>query len=96
MNDKNMDEQWMTLRISLPYEMVDAVTNFCHEHGSGGVILDDDQSDRDEDAGIENRNHDRLWPLVHRHGCCRNCCERASDFPSRASLLILKGTVDGV
>jgi ribosomal protein L11 methyltransferase len=45
MNDKNMGEQWMTLRISLPFEMVDAVTNFCHEHGSGGVILDDNQSD---------------------------------------------------
>lgn len=45
MNDTNLAEQWMTLRISLPFEMVDAVTNFCHEHGSGGVVLDEDQRD---------------------------------------------------
>jgi ribosomal protein L11 methyltransferase len=45
MSDKNLVERWMTLRISLPYELVDAVTNFCHEHGSGGVVLDEDQRD---------------------------------------------------
>ncbi len=45
MNDMNTAEQWMTVRISLPYEMADAVTNFCHEHGSGGVVLNEDRSD---------------------------------------------------
>ncbi|MBI5248374.1 MAG: 50S ribosomal protein L11 methyltransferase [Desulfomonile tiedjei] len=45
MSNDDTTVQWMTLRISLPYEMADAVTNFCHEHGSGGVVMDEDRTD---------------------------------------------------
>lgn len=45
MVNEDTTAQWMTLRISLPHEMADAVTNFCHEHGSGGVMMDEESSD---------------------------------------------------
>ncbi len=31
----------MTLKVIVPHEMVDAVSNFCHEQGSGGLAIDD-------------------------------------------------------
>ncbi len=41
----NAVEQWMTVLVSLPHEMADAVNNFCHEQGSGGVIIDEGRKD---------------------------------------------------
>lgn len=32
---------WITLKVSVPHQMVDAVTNFCDEQGSKGVVIDD-------------------------------------------------------
>ncbi|MGB6067360.1 MAG: 50S ribosomal protein L11 methyltransferase [Desulfomonilaceae bacterium] len=41
MNKKPQSQSWITLNISVPVEMADAVINFLHEWGSGGVVLDD-------------------------------------------------------
>jgi ribosomal protein L11 methyltransferase len=43
--NRNTTEHWMTLRVALRREMADAVTNFCHEHGSGGVAVDEDRAE---------------------------------------------------
>lgn len=31
----------MILKVTLPHEMIDAVSNFCHEQSSGGLVIDD-------------------------------------------------------
>ncbi len=41
MDKTRQSRSWITLKITVPDEMVDAVINFCHEHGSKGAILDD-------------------------------------------------------
>jgi ribosomal protein L11 methyltransferase len=37
--------EWVTLDLTLPHEMVDALTEFCVENGSRGVVLRDDDPD---------------------------------------------------
>ncbi len=44
MDKKRQSQSWITLKVTVPAEMVDAVTNFCHEQGSRGAILDDTRS----------------------------------------------------
>jgi ribosomal protein L11 methyltransferase len=39
MNDSG--KEWVALTIRVPQEMVDVVTNFCHERGSTGMVLDE-------------------------------------------------------
>jgi ribosomal protein L11 methyltransferase len=40
--DKTLQSRsWITLKVTVPNEMVDAVSNFCHEQGSRGAVLDD-------------------------------------------------------
>jgi ribosomal protein L11 methyltransferase len=41
MNKTRQSGSWITLKVTLPNDMVDAVTNFCYEQGSRGAVLDD-------------------------------------------------------
>jgi ribosomal protein L11 methyltransferase len=41
MNRTRQSRSWITLKVTVPDEMVDAVTNFCHEQGSMGAVLED-------------------------------------------------------
>ncbi|MGO9569321.1 MAG: 50S ribosomal protein L11 methyltransferase [Desulfomonilaceae bacterium] len=41
MEKTRQNRSWITLKITVADEMVDAVSNFCHEQGSRGVVLDD-------------------------------------------------------
>jgi ribosomal protein L11 methyltransferase len=41
MDKTRQSRSWITLKITVPDEMVDAVINFCHEQGSRGAVLDD-------------------------------------------------------
>jgi ribosomal protein L11 methyltransferase len=34
--------EWITLTVKLHPDMADVLTNFCHEHGARGVVLDDE------------------------------------------------------
>jgi ribosomal protein L11 methyltransferase len=40
-NNFSSAADWMTLRVSVSPDMADAVTNFLHESGSPGVVIDD-------------------------------------------------------
>lgn len=42
MTNNGTPDEWMTLEVTLPHEMLDAVADFCHEHGSGGVVVEDE------------------------------------------------------
>ncbi len=40
--DKTRPKQaWVTLKVTVLHQMIDAVTNFCNENGSKGVVIDD-------------------------------------------------------
>jgi ribosomal protein L11 methyltransferase len=41
MDKTRYSRSWITLKVTVPDEMVDAVSNFCHEQGSRGAVLDD-------------------------------------------------------
>ena len=41
MDKTRQSRSWITLKVTVPDEMVDAVSNFCHEQGSRGAVLDD-------------------------------------------------------
>ena len=41
MDKTRQSGSWITLKVTVPDEMVDAVSNFCHEQGSRGAVLDD-------------------------------------------------------
>jgi ribosomal protein L11 methyltransferase len=41
MDKTRQSRSWITLKVTVRDEMVDAVSNFCHEQGSRGAVLDD-------------------------------------------------------
>lgn len=41
MTDNRTPDEWISLEVTLSHEMADAVAEFCHEHGSGGVEVED-------------------------------------------------------
>jgi ribosomal protein L11 methyltransferase len=41
MDKTRQSRSWITLKVTVPNEMVDAVSNFCNEQGSRGAVLDD-------------------------------------------------------
>ncbi len=41
MTKKATPDNWISLEVTMPHEMADAVADFCHEHGSGGVVVED-------------------------------------------------------
>jgi ribosomal protein L11 methyltransferase len=45
MDKTRQSRSWTTLKVTVPDEMVDAVTNFCHEQGSSGVVMDETSPD---------------------------------------------------
>jgi ribosomal protein L11 methyltransferase len=45
MDKTRQSRSWITLKITVPDEMVDAVTNFCHEQDSSGLVMDDTSPD---------------------------------------------------
>lgn len=42
MTNSGTPDEWISLEVTLPHEMLDAIADFCHEHGSGGVVVEDD------------------------------------------------------
>jgi ribosomal protein L11 methyltransferase len=45
MGDKPSEQQWMTLSVTVPHEIGDAIANFLHERSVPGLVLDDSDSD---------------------------------------------------
>jgi ribosomal protein L11 methyltransferase len=37
----NTEKEWITLEVTVPHAMVDPTADFCHEHGSTGLMLDE-------------------------------------------------------
>ncbi len=45
MDDNTSGRQWMTLSVTVPHEIGDAIANFLHERSVPGLVLDDSDSD---------------------------------------------------
>ena len=45
MGDNPSGQQWMTLSVTVPHEIGDAIANFLHERSVPGLVLDDSDSD---------------------------------------------------
>jgi ribosomal protein L11 methyltransferase len=45
MGDNTSEQQWMTLSVTVPHEIGDAIANFLHERSVPGLVLDDSDSD---------------------------------------------------
>lgn len=66
------EKQWVALTVSAPFEMIDGVTNFCHERGSSGVVLDDSEEPARITAYFEKTPGDLIFEelrgyLAHLH-----------------------------
>ncbi|AFM26724.1 50S ribosomal protein L11 methyltransferase [Desulfomonile tiedjei] len=60
MNTANL--KWMNARIFVVRDLADAVANFCHEHGSEGLVLEDTS---EEQAVITAYFPTENWEAVH-------------------------------
>jgi ribosomal protein L11 methyltransferase len=45
MGKTRQNRSWIVLKVTVPPEMADAVSNFYHEQGSGGLVIDDTNPD---------------------------------------------------
>ena len=46
MGDNPSEPQWMTLSVTVPHEIGDAIANFLHERSVPGLVLDESDSGR--------------------------------------------------
>jgi ribosomal protein L11 methyltransferase len=65
-------KEWITLEVTVPHEMVDAAADFCHEHGSTGLMLDESEDATRITAYFERDQWDSISDklknyLVHLH-----------------------------
>ena len=62
MTNNGTPDEWISLEVTLSHEMADTVADFCHEHGSGGVEVED----RDPvSARIRAHFPSERWGAVH-------------------------------
>ena len=43
MKNNGTPDEWMTLEVTPPHEMLDAIADFRHEHGSGRVVMENEK-----------------------------------------------------
>jgi ribosomal protein L11 methyltransferase len=62
MGKTRQNRSWIILKLTVPYEMVDPVSNFCHEQGSGGLVVEDSNP---VTADITAYFPHEKWDVVH-------------------------------